>query len=209
MIWDHLRNTNCLCEIHYMCHSPNVPQYNLPPFSLHVSVFITLASMGAYGHQYSWSSALVLYSSKDYVHTSYDSFYKWTKILSLEIIILSLKMMVKSGLESILKLTEPLQSCCCPVQKYLPRMAELARQLSRYLWRGSVNFKINSRPLFTITFKLKNDNFKTRDFSPHNERVLAGVKWNKFGPYLVMVMRVELFPQQLLIDQLCFLSPLE
>ena len=46
---------------------------------------------------------------------------------------LSLKMMVKSGLEFILKLTEPLQSCCCPVQKYLPRMAELAWQLSRYL----------------------------------------------------------------------------
>ena len=46
---------------------------------------------------------------------------------------LSLKMMVKSGLEFILKLTEPLQSCCCPVQKYLPRLAELAWQLSRYL----------------------------------------------------------------------------
>ena len=25
--------------------------------------------------------------------------------------------------------------------------------------------KINSRPLFNIIFKLKNDNFKTRDFS--------------------------------------------
>ena len=63
---------------------------------------------------------------------------------------LSLKMMVKSGLEFILKLTEPLQSCCCPVQKYLSRLAELAWQLSRYLWRGSVNFKINSRPLFKV-----------------------------------------------------------
>ena len=87
----------------------------------------------------------------------------------------SLKMMVKSGLEFILKLTEPLQSCCCPVQKYLPRLAELAWQLSRYLWRGSVNFKINSRPLFTIIFKLKNDNFMTRDFSPLIEWVLTGV----------------------------------
>ena len=29
--------------------------------------------------------------------------------------------------------------------------------------------------LFTIIFKLKNDNFKTRDFSPLIERVLAGV----------------------------------
>ena len=88
---------------------------------------------------------------------------------------LSSKMMVKSGLEFILKLTEPLQSCCCPVQKYQPRMAELAWQFRRYLWRGSVNFRINSRPLFTIIFKLKNDNFKTRDFSPLIERVLAGV----------------------------------
>ena len=74
-----------------------------------------------------------------------------------------------------LKLTEPLQSCCCPAQKCLPRMAELARQLSRYLWRGSVNFKINSRPLFTVIFKLKNDNFNTQDYSPLIERVLAGV----------------------------------
>ena len=32
-----------------------------------------------------------------------------------------------------------------------------------------------SRPLFTIIFKLKNDDFKTRDFSPLIERVLAGV----------------------------------
>ena len=38
-----------------------------------------------------------------------------------------------------------------------------------------MNFKINSRPLFTIIFKLKNDNFKTRDFSPLIERALAGV----------------------------------
>ena len=90
---------------------------------------------------------------------------------------LSIKMMVKSGLEFILKLTEPLQSCCCPVQKYLPRLAELAWQLSRYLWRGSVNFKINSRPLFTIIFKLKNDNFMTRDFSPLIEWVLTGVTY--------------------------------
>ena len=96
----------------------------------------------------------------------------------LKLSFLSLKMMVKSGLEFILKLTEPLQSCCCPVQKNLPSRAELAWQLSRYLWRGSVNFKINSRPLFTIIFKLKNDNFKTRDFSPLIERVLAGAGYD-------------------------------
>ena len=50
-----------------------------------------------------------------------------TKILSLEMTIFGLKMMVKSGLEKIiLKFHVPLQSCCCPVQKKLPRKAELA-----------------------------------------------------------------------------------
>ena len=39
-----------------------------------------------------------------------------------------------------------------------------------------MNFKIDSRPPFTITFKLKNDNFKTRDFSPLIKRVLTGVQ---------------------------------
>ena len=41
-------------------------------------------------------------------------------------------------------------------------------------------FKINSRPLFTIIFKLKNNNFKTQDFSPLIERVLAGVMYKGF-----------------------------
>ena len=48
--------------------------------------------------------------------------------------IFGLKMMVKSGLEKvILKFHDGLQSCCCPVQKNLPRKAELAWQVSRYL----------------------------------------------------------------------------
>ena len=43
-------------------------------------------------------------------HTSQDSFYKWTKISSLEIDFFGLKMLVKSGLDFfILKFTEPLQ----------------------------------------------------------------------------------------------------
>ena len=75
----------------------------------------------------------------------------------------------------ILKFTKPLQSYCCPVQKNPPRKAELARQVSRYFWRGSVDCKKKSRPFFIIIFKLKNSNFKTRDFSPLIERVLAGV----------------------------------
>ena len=116
----------------------------------------------------------------------------------LKLSFLNLKMMVKSGLEFILKLTEPLQSCCCPVQKYLPRMAELAWQLSRYLWRGSVNFKINSRPLSTIICKLKNDNFKTRDFSPLIERVLAGVEHDV--PVLVSSFCMLPYKRILLLD---------
>ena len=48
----------------------------------------------------------------------------------LKLTFFNLKMMVEGGLEFILKLTEPLQSCCCPVQKDLPRKAELAWQVS-------------------------------------------------------------------------------
>ena len=48
------------------------------------------------------------------------------------------------------------EKCCCPVQKNLHRRAELAWLVSRYLWRGTWNFKIFfSRPLFTIIFKPK------------------------------------------------------
>jgi hypothetical protein len=58
--------------------------------------------------------------------------------------------MVKSGLDFfILKFTKPLQSYCCPVQKNLPRKAELAWQVSR----SSVNFKIKRLPLKELTSK--------------------------------------------------------
>ena len=87
--------------------------------------------------------------------------------------------MVKSGLEFILKLTEPLQ-------RYLLSCQANSAILGRYfctgqqqLWKGSVNFKVNSRPLFTIIYKLKNGNFMTRDFSPLIERVLTGVDRSK------------------------------
>ena len=39
-----------------------------------------------------------------------------------------------------------------------------------------MDFKKKSRPFFIIIFKLKNGNFKTSDFSPLIERVLAGVE---------------------------------
>ena len=45
--------------------------------------------------------------------------------------IFDLKMMMKIGLEFfIFKLNKSLQSCCCPVQKNLPILAELAWQVS-------------------------------------------------------------------------------
>jgi hypothetical protein len=48
--------------------------------------------------------------------------------------IFGLKVMVKNGLEKIiLKFHVPVQICCCPVQKNLPRRAELAWLVSRYL----------------------------------------------------------------------------
>ena len=67
--------------------------------------------------------------------------------------IVGLKMVVKSGLEKVIfKFHNGLQSCCCPVQKNLPRKAELARQVSRYRW----NFKIIfSRLLFAIILSPK------------------------------------------------------
>ena len=58
----------------------------------------------------------------DVRHTTQDSQNKQTKISDLETIIFELDMMVKSGLVFffILKFYQPLQSCCCPVQKSYP-----------------------------------------------------------------------------------------
>jgi hypothetical protein len=55
--------------------------------------------------------------------------------------IFGLKMMVKSGLEIfILKLNEPLQSYCCPVQKKWQRKAELPGRLAG-ISEGLVQFQ--------------------------------------------------------------------
>ena len=48
-------------------------------------------------------------------------------------------------------------------------------QVSRYLWRGSVDFKKNLDHLSSSFFKLKNGDFKDQDFSLLIERVLTGV----------------------------------
>jgi len=44
-------------------------------------------------------------------------------------------------------------------------------------WLKSCGFQKKYRPCFIIIFKLKNGNFKTRDFSSLIERVLAGVDY--------------------------------
>ena len=62
-------------------------------------------------------------------HTSQNSFNKWTKISSLKIIIFELKMMVKSGLEFILKFTQPLQ-------RYLLSCQANSAILCRYFCTG-------------------------------------------------------------------------
>ena len=93
----------------------------------------------------------------------------------LKLTFFALKMMVESGLEFILKFTEPLQRYLLTCQANSALLGRVFCTGQQQLWRGSVNFKINSRPLFTIIFKLKNVNFKTREFSPHIEWVLAGV----------------------------------
>ena len=87
-------------------------------------------------------------------HTSQDSFYKWTKISSLEINIFDLKMMVKSGLEFLfLNSLSPFRVAADQCKKICP---ERLNWPGRYLRRGSVNFKIkNSRPLFTIILSKK------------------------------------------------------
>ena len=81
-------------------------------------------------------------------------------------------MMVKCGLDySIGNSPSPFRVAAAQCKNICPEWPNWPGSLAG----SSVNFKINSRPLFTIIFKLKNDNFKTRDFSPLIERVLAGV----------------------------------
>ena len=72
-----------------------------------------------------------------------------------------LKMMVKSGLEFILKLTEPLQSCCCPVQK---SRAELAWQvkgqlISKWFFGSSISSKKRTNKFDSTTMMPQVDLF--------------------------------------------------
>ena len=130
------------------------------------------------GRAVQWSTKYVVHRSmtrilaliKNCLHTSQSSFYKWTKISSLESTIFYSKMMVKSGLDFLLWDSPSPFRVASSQCKNICSEWQLAWQLSRYLF-----FKKNSIPLFTIIFKIKNDHFKTRDFSPLIERVLAGV----------------------------------
>ena len=108
-------------------------------------------------------------------HTSKDSFYMWTKTSCLEIDIFGdWWKMIQNFL--FWNSSSPFRVAAAQCQKICPLGLNWPCRLnSQYLWRGLVNFKINSRPLFTIIFKAKNVNFKTRDFSPLIEWVLAGV----------------------------------
>ena len=70
--------------------------------------------------------------------TKSSLFFRLAVAILCEITIFGLKVKVKSGLENFfLKSNKPLQSCCCPVQKNLPRKAELVWQVSQgllYRW---------------------------------------------------------------------------
>ena len=78
-------------------------------------------------------------------HTSQDSFYKWTKILSLEIDIIGLETMVKSGLYIfVLKFSKPLQICFCNKKfqitfhcHFNPKMSNSRLYILFHLWNES------------------------------------------------------------------------
>ena len=80
-----------------------------------------------------------------YLHTNYNSFYKLTKILTLEITICSLKMIEKSGLEkSILKFHLPFQRyllICQANSVFLGRFFFCTGE--QQLWRGAWYLKKN------------------------------------------------------------------
>ena len=77
----------------------------------------------------------------------------------------SLKMMVKTGLEFILKLTEPLQRYLLTCQANSALLGRFFGTGQQQLWRGSVNFKIkSSRPLFPIILSQKSQ-FQNSRFS--------------------------------------------
>ena len=93
-------------------------------------------------------------------HTSL-SLTGWLNSRVLKLTFLALKMIVKSGLEFILKFTEPLQIYLLTCQANSALMGRFFATGQQQLWRGSVTFKMkNSRALFTI---ILNQNCKFQD----------------------------------------------
>jgi hypothetical protein len=71
--------------------------------------------------------------------------------------------------------TSPFRVTAAQCKKNLPRKAELAWQVRRYLWKGLWNFKIFFLDHFSPSFLSQNWQFQDSRFSPLIERVLAGV----------------------------------
>ena len=68
-----------------------------------------------------WVISFLYYNIFNIQHTTQNSQNKWTKISDLGTNIFELKMKVKCGLEFFtFKFYQPLQSCCCPLQKICP-----------------------------------------------------------------------------------------
>jgi hypothetical protein len=113
-----------------------------------------------------WHLSLKLHHWGHSINIVCSSFYWYTparthsisglKSRVLKLTFLALKMMVKSGLEFILKCTEPLQRYLLTCQANSVLMGRFFDTGQQQLWRGSVNFKTkNSRPLFTIILRQK------------------------------------------------------
>ena len=106
-------------------------------------------------------------------------------------------MMVKSGLDFLFwNSPSPFWVAAAQCKNICPEWPNWPSSLAG-IWRGSVNFKINSRQFFKIIFKLKNYNFKTRDFSPLIERVLAGVKKTNFSAHCTFIKKWLIFTKLL------------
>ena len=95
------------------------------------------------------------------MHTSYNSFYKWTKFLVDEMTIFGLKMTLKSGLEFFIFHFEIAPSeLLLPSAKKFARKAEIAWLVSRTSEGARFISQKKSRPLLT-SFLSKNGYYKS------------------------------------------------
>ena len=95
-------------------------------------------------------------NTRNTVHTSQNSFNKWSKILSLEVTIFDLKMIVKSGLDFFIFFSEPLQRQMLSCQAKSALLRQIFLHWAATTLKGLTEFKVkNSRSYFTIIFKSK------------------------------------------------------